>query len=120
MTGVVVPGFRAPARAARRFHQEAKMEIAVVVKWKVKPSEIDRVLALLPELAAKTRAEPGNLFYSIFQSESEPGELFLVERYANADAASAHRQSEHYRRIVAGTVAPLLDVREVTSVKTLQ
>lgn len=96
------------------------MERTVIVKWKIKPAEVERVLALLPELAEKTRAEQGNRHYAIYQSESDPSELFLVEQYADAAAADLHRQSEHYQRIVAAGIVPHLDVRQVTPVRTLQ
>ncbi len=95
------------------------MEIAVVAKWKIKPAEIERVLSLLPELAEKTRAESGNLLYSIYQSETDPSELFLIEKYVDAGAADAHRKSGHYQRLVAAGIVPHLGAREVTRVKTL-
>ncbi|WP_425613557.1 putative quinol monooxygenase [Anatilimnocola sp. NA78] len=96
------------------------MERAVIVKWIIKPAEVERILALLPELAEKTRAEKGNLHYAVYQSDADPSELFLVEKYVDADAADAHRQSEHYQRLVATGILPHLAVREVTCVKALQ
>lgn len=91
----------------------------VIVKWKLKHSEALRVLALLPELAESTRGEPGNVSYAIYQSKENPQELILHEEYVDAAAAEAHRQSEHYKRIVVNEIIPHLEVREVISVKKL-
>lgn len=91
----------------------------VIVKWKIKESETSRILALLPELAEKTRSEPGNVSYVIYQSDGSPRELILHEEYVDAAAADAHRQSEHYRRIVRDEIIPHLEVREVAVVKKL-
>jgi len=95
------------------------MERTVIVKWRVKESDVDRILAMLPELAEKTRSEKGNISYTIYQSESDPRELILYEQYVDAEAADAHRQSEHYKRIVLGEIIPQLEVREVAVVKKL-
>ncbi len=91
----------------------------VIVKWKIEESETSRILALLPELAEKTRSEPGNVSYAIYQSDSSPRELILHEEYVDAAAADAHRQSEHYGRIVVNEILPHLEVREVAVVKKL-
>jgi quinol monooxygenase YgiN len=96
------------------------MEKIVIVKWRIKESETSRILKLLPELTEKTRSEEGNISYTIYQSESDPCELILCEHYTDADAAESHRQSEHYKRIVAEKIIPHLEVREVIWVKQLQ
>jgi quinol monooxygenase YgiN len=93
------------------------MEKELVVKWKIKAAELPGILELLPELAEKTRSEDGNVFYEIYRSESEPTEFVLRERYVDDEAAQAHRNSEHYQRIVAGKIIPHLEVREVMVVK---
>lgn len=95
------------------------MKKTIIVKWRLKESETSRILKMLPELAEKTRSEPGNLSYEIYQSESNPNELILHEQYVDADAAELHRQSEHYQRIVASEIIPHLEVREVNLVKKL-
>ncbi|MGF2014811.1 MULTISPECIES: putative quinol monooxygenase [unclassified Nostoc] len=96
-----------------------QMEKIVIVKWRIKESEMSWLLKLLPELAEKTRAEEGNISYTIYQSESDPCELILCEHYTDTAAAESHRQSEHYKRIVAKEIIPHLEVREVISVKKL-
>ncbi|MBD2593304.1 antibiotic biosynthesis monooxygenase [Nostoc sp. MBR 210] len=95
------------------------MEKIIIVKWRIKESETSRILKLLPELAEKTRSEEGNISYMIYQSENDPCELILCEHYTDTTAAESHRQSEHYKRIVAEEIIPYLESREVISVKKL-
>lgn len=96
------------------------MEKELIVKWKIKETEVSNVLKLLPELARKSKSEKGNLIYEIFQSESEPTEFVLHECYANEDALEFHKNSDHYQSIVVEQVIPLLEVRELTFVKRVQ
>jgi quinol monooxygenase YgiN len=93
------------------------MERELIVKWKIRKSETARILTLLPELAEKTKSEKGNLAYLIYQSESNPNELILHERYTDQDAVELHKNSEHYQKIVVNEIIPHLEVREVVIVK---
>jgi quinol monooxygenase YgiN len=95
------------------------MEKEVIVKWTIGEGHVTEVLALLPELAEKTRDETGNILYSVYQSDTNPNELILHERYTDAAAQHYHRDSEHYQTIVAGKIIPLLEAREVITVKKL-
>jgi quinol monooxygenase YgiN len=95
------------------------MEKEVIVKWKIKETETAGILKLLPVLAEETKKEAGNVHYAIYQSENDPNELILHERYIDADAQEIHRNSEHYQSIVAGKIIPHLEVREVYVVKQL-
>jgi quinol monooxygenase YgiN len=50
------------------------------------------------ELAAAVRAnEPGNEFYAIFRSKSDPQQYKVLERYVDQAALDAHGKSDHYR-----------------------
>jgi len=95
------------------------MKREIIVKWKIKETETVRILGMLPELAEKTRSEEGNISYAIYRSEADPNEFILHECYVDADAAEAHRKSEHYQKIVAAEIIPHLEVREVIFVKQL-
>lgn len=87
--------------------------IYVFAKWLVAEGQLDTVLAYLPELAAKSTAEPGNLYYTVFQDRSEPGSLMLSEAYRDEAALTAHRNSAHYQEIVVARILPLLQDRQL-------
>ncbi len=91
-----------------------KQAIYTFAKWEVKEEHLQEVLKLLPELAEKSRAEQGNLFYNIHQSLSDTHTLLLSEAYADENALEEHRASEHFKNLVVKRIVPLLEKREVT------
>jgi quinol monooxygenase YgiN len=95
------------------------MEKELIVQWKIRETATSKVLQLLPELAEKTRLETGNISYTIYQSESDPNTLILHERYMDAAALEAHKNSAHYQAIVVGNILPHLEVRDVHLVREL-
>jgi quinol monooxygenase YgiN len=68
------------------------------VKLKIKPGTDAEFVATAQQLAQASRTEPGCLSYELWKSADD---LFysVVERYVDADAAQAHRKTDHYRSI---------------------
>jgi len=95
------------------------MEKELIVKWKIKEMETPGILNLLEELVEKTRNEPGNILYHIYQSADNSNELILHERYVDSDAVEVHKNTAHYQQIVMGQIIPHLEIRELTIVKKL-
>jgi (4S)-4-hydroxy-5-phosphonooxypentane-2,3-dione isomerase len=87
--------------------------IQVFAKWQVKTGHIATVLELLPELAARSSAEEGNIYYRVYQDRSAPDTLVLAEAYRDEEAITVHRESAHYQDIVVGQIVPLLEDRQV-------
>ncbi|AQA19260.1 antibiotic biosynthesis monooxygenase [Halioglobus japonicus] len=61
------------------------------------------------ELTAQVRAnEPGNVFYALNRSTSNPQVYKVMEQYASPEALDAHSKSEHFQAAnqkLAGLVA---------------
>jgi quinol monooxygenase YgiN len=57
-------------------------------------------VAVLEELAAASRAEPGRLGYTLHRSAEDPRDFLIFERYADEAAFETHAESEHFRRLV--------------------
>jgi quinol monooxygenase YgiN len=64
-------------------------EVAWLLELAVNPGQFDAVLALMEEMVASTRAEPGALGYIWFVGE-ENRTVALYERYADSAAVVAH------------------------------
>ncbi len=72
------------------------MAIGIVATLKVKEGEDAAFTAIFKELAAAVRAnEPGNFYYDLYKSKTEPHTFVVLERYKDADALTAHRKSPH-------------------------
>jgi quinol monooxygenase YgiN len=88
-------------------------ELQVIARYTLAPGNEDEVLALLPQLAAATREEPGNLGFEIYRGTEDPNAVILLERYASREAFAAHRESAHFKELVLNTIVPLLESRVV-------
>lgn len=87
--------------------------VYVFAKWQVKEGQLDAVLELLQEVAAKSREEDGNLFYNLHQSKQDANTLLLYEGYISEAAVEVHRNSVYFQELVIGKIVPLLQNREV-------
>ncbi|MDH0867377.1 putative quinol monooxygenase [Mitsuaria sp. GD03876] len=87
--------------------------IVVVARWRMAPEVVADVLALVTQLREQSLAESGCQGYDAFQSVGVPGELLLLERYADRAAIEAHRASAHYQELVVKRILPLLAERQV-------
>lgn len=61
-----------------------------------KPGREGALRALLDDMVAPSRAEPGNLRWDIWHEQGNAGRMVLDELYRNAAAATAHRASPHF------------------------
>ncbi|CAL9621494.1 putative quinol monooxygenase [Streptomyces albus] len=89
------------------------MSFVVVARYRVRPGATDQVLALLDEMAAASRKEPGNRRYRVHQGVEDPHTVVLYEEYDSEADFTAHCASDHFRRLVLEGVVPLLESRDV-------
>jgi quinol monooxygenase YgiN len=90
-------------------------ELQVIARYTISAGNEDEVLALLPKLAEASRTEPGNVSFVAYRRLDEDRAVVLLERYASRDAFAAHRETPHFKDLVLGQIAPLLDSRVVES-----
>ena len=72
--------------------------ILINVKFPVKPEFADRWPEISRPFTEATRAEPGNKWFEWSRSLENPNEYVLVEAFEE-DAAEAHVNSEHFRKM---------------------
>ena len=75
--------------------------------FKVPPDKMPHLKAILPEFAAKTRNETGNLFYEFTINGDE---VFCREGYVNAEALLAHLENVGAMLAQAMTMAELIRI----------
>jgi quinol monooxygenase YgiN len=88
-------------------------ELQVIARYTLTPGREEEVLALLPQLAEASRAEPGNVSFVAYRAFDDTHDVVLLERYASRDAFAAHRESPHFKSLVLAQIAPLLESRVV-------
>ena len=82
------------------------MAYVVSAKWRAKAGKEDRLLEVIREMTAPSRAEPGNLFYQAQRSVEDPRLFYLYEQYADEAGYQAHQDSEHFTRLVKEEAIP--------------
>lgn len=83
--------------------------IRIYVTQRVAPQNAEAFEALAKELVAGSRAEEGNVDYSINKSLQDPSLYAIFEVWATPEALQAHQRTEHYTRIIpqVGEVATM-------------
>ena len=95
------------------------MAYVVTATWKARAGEEAAVEALLRNVAAASRREPGCLLFWTHRSVDEPGRFFLYEQYASEAAFQTHAASEHVRTFVLEDAVQRLDERRREMYETL-
>jgi quinol monooxygenase YgiN len=89
------------------------MAYVVVARWRANAGSEDRVVAVLEELTAATRAEPGCVAYTPHRSTEDGRDFVIYEVYDDEAAFEAHADSAHFRRLVLDDAVPnLLESRD--------
>jgi quinol monooxygenase YgiN len=96
------------------------MAYVVSAKWRAREGKQERLLEVIREMTAPSRAEPGNLFYQAQRSLEDPRLFYLYEQYVDEAGYQAHQDSEHFTRLVKQEAIPeLLEDRERSFYETI-
>jgi quinol monooxygenase YgiN len=87
--------------------------VVLTAKYFVKTGCGREVEAALRRMAPLVKAsEPGCMVYHANRCAENPDLFLLYEHYVDQAALDAHRNTPHFKEIIEGTIAPLLDKRE--------
>jgi quinol monooxygenase YgiN len=87
------------------------MSFVLVVRMKVGEGNEERVAAIVPELAAASRQEPGCELYIPTRDPEDPRLYLFFEQYRDKAAFEEHGQTEHFTRLGPGALFPLMEDR---------
>ncbi|MEU1216981.1 putative quinol monooxygenase [Streptomyces sp. NPDC005790] len=81
----------------------------IICEVRAKAPHRERVKELLLELVGPARAEPGCLYYDLYEQADTPGTFFIVDGWTSAEAIAEHADHPNVTRVV-NQLTPLLDV----------
>ncbi|MCB1701059.1 MAG: antibiotic biosynthesis monooxygenase [Pseudomonadales bacterium] len=91
--------------------------IATITVQEGKNAEFEKVFL---SLAEQVRAnEPGNIFYILHRSKSQPQVYKVLEQYESAEALDAHGKTDHFReanKVLATLVAAAPEIEVLDTV----
>ena len=72
--------------------------IGIIATIKVQEAKAAEFEGIFKDLAEQVRAnEPGNLFYQLTKSRTEPGTYKVLELYKDQDALTHHGQTDYFK-----------------------
>ena len=83
--------------------QHQKEKTVVVARVAVKEGQEKAFIEIASKLVAATRAEEGNLFYSLYQSTENPSIFIIYEEYKDDAAFETHANSAHFAAFAEAT-----------------
>ena len=83
--------------------------IKIIAKMPVKPDQVENFIALAEELVRCSRAEEGNLHYSLNVSKYDPCLLMFTESWKDKAAIEFHNNTEHFKRLLPQLAALCAD-----------
>jgi len=87
--------------------------VVLIARYYVQTGRGNDVEAALREMAPLVKEhEPGCLLYHANRSRDNADLFILYEQYQDTAALDAHRDTPHFKRLIEGTIVPLLDKRE--------
>jgi quinol monooxygenase YgiN len=89
------------------------MSYIVTARWRPRAGEGAAIEAILGELAAAIRNEPGNISFTVHRARDDTRDIFLHEVYKSEDSFKQHRETEHFKTFVLQRAVPLLEQREI-------
>ena len=95
------------------------MAFVLVARLTAREGEQDRAAEIIPELAAASSAEPGNVHYIPHRDPEDPRVFLIYEQYRDKAAFEEHGQTEHFKTLAAGHLFPLMEERERNFYETL-
>ena len=95
------------------------MAYVLIARMTAREGEQDRAAEIIPELAAASSAEPGNVHYIPHRDPEDPRVFVIYEQYRDKAAFEEHGQTDHFKNLAAGQLFPLMEERERNFYETL-
>jgi quinol monooxygenase YgiN len=74
------------------------MAIGIIAKLPIQEGKNEEFEAIFKGLAEQVRAnEPGNIFYELHKSRTDPQMYVVLEQYADEEAMAAHGKTDYFR-----------------------
>ena len=86
--------------------------LLVVATWDAQEGQAEKVAAILREFLPQAQREAGVNLFLISRRKDNTNQFLFYELFADEAAFTAHKASEHFKRLIAGQALPLLARRE--------
>jgi len=95
------------------------MSFVLVVRMTAAEGREGEALEVMRELAEESRKEPGCEVHVPVRDPENPRAFLFYEQYRDRAAFEEHGASDHFRRLAAGRLFPLMESRERSFYETV-
>jgi quinol monooxygenase YgiN len=89
------------------------------IQYPFASKDADKAESLFRELLDASVKEPGVVQFEVGRSIEDPNVFALWEVYRDQAASDAHRESEHFKRLVLNGIRPIAKLRNAATVTPL-
>ena len=82
-------------------HDHGEIKKIISAKVFIKPEKVDAFIAATSDVIEKSRAEAGNISYSLYQDPQDNTKFLFFEEWKNQDAVDFHFTTEHFQNFGA-------------------
>ncbi|GLH32909.1 hypothetical protein BR1R5_22960 [Pseudomonas sp. BR1R-5] len=79
----------------------------IICELRCNDCNIDRVKALIMRFVEPARAEPGCLYYNLYQSFKAPNTFYIIDGWMNQQAVEEHAANRHVSSVMDKLRPPL-------------
>jgi quinol monooxygenase YgiN len=76
--------------------------VSLIVRFRFASEDRAEIAEMVKQLAAASRSEDGCITFIPHHLVDDPDVVLIYEQYRDEKAMSAHRQTEHFKKYVAG------------------
>jgi quinol monooxygenase YgiN len=93
--------------------------VSFTVRMNFRHEDREEIAAILRELTAASRTEPGCISYVAHRVESDPDTIVIYEQFRDMAALDAHRAAPHFAMYAIGGLYQRMLVRSVEMLDAL-
>ena len=90
--------------------------IITSIQYTFASNDADKAASMFRELREASVKEPGVIQFEVGRSSDDPNVFALWEVYRDQAAADAHRDTEHFKRLVLNGIRPIAQQRNAATV----
>lgn len=76
--------------------------VSLIVRFRFASEDLAEIAEMLKQLAVASRGEEGCVSFIPHHLVDDPGVVLIYEQYRDEKAMTAHRNTEHFKKYVAG------------------
>lgn len=75
-------------------------KLNIVATFNVTPETKEQVIASILKCAIPSRAESGNVYYTLTENVSDPNQLIILEEWTSQAAIDFHNTTPHFKALI--------------------